>query len=131
MGTVTLRTPRPVDLEAFRTFLESLLWADRSPPRPDVYRAKALLRVPCEAGDGSQSPTGDAATGNANPYRWVVAQSVHDLYDVVAANGDQEDTRGASKGLSKCVLIGKRLDREDLERQFLACAINEQDKHVD
>lgn len=124
VGTVTLRTPRPVDLEAFRTFLESLLWTDRSPPRPDVYRAKALLRVPCEAGTDPQSPAGDG-------YRWVVVQSVHDLYDVVDANAEQEGARGSSKGLSKCVLIGKRLDRETLEREFLCCAIDDEDKRVE
>ena len=89
---------RPLQLERLRYWLDDLLWEERTPDRPDIFRVKGLLWV-----EGS-------------PHKHV-CQAVYDIYDVVEGPAWQlgEDR------ISKLVFIGRRLDRAALAAQLEGC----------
>lgn len=89
---------RPLDLRSLRHWLDELLWEERSAQRADVFRVKALLWV-------------------AGSERKHVCQGVYDIYDVVeGAEWAEGETR-----CSKVVLIGRRLQKAELEAQLAGC----------
>ncbi len=100
--TVSLRSSQPVALEALRGWLDQLLW-ERQEGGPDVYRMKGVLLVEAEP-------------------RCHMLQAVYELYDIVAGPsweqlaGEQEGAAGAAE--TRIVVIGRRLDRRQLQQQL-------------
>jgi G3E family GTPase len=96
-ASVVLRD-RPLDLRRLRHLLDDLLWEERIPGRPDVFRVKGLLWV----------------QGSVCKH---VCQGVYDIYDVVEGPAWQE---GEAR-FSKLVFIGRRLEPHTLETQLQQC----------
>jgi G3E family GTPase len=103
VATVSLRSSRPVALEALRSWLDQLLW-ERQEGGPDVYRMKGVLLV-----------EGDT--------RCHMLQVVYELYDIVAGPSWQQQQQQQQGGASaaaetRIVVIGRRLDRQQLQLQL-------------
>jgi hypothetical protein len=117
-----------VDEAALRGWLESVLWGDRTPPRMDVYRLKALLplRRPTAAaadGDGPPSPS------SSSSLRRAVVQAVADTYEVVDCGPWEEEGEGGGGGrppvVGRAVAIGRHLDAAALERGLAGAVVVE------
>ncbi|KDD75610.1 CobW/HypB/UreG-like protein [Helicosporidium sp. ATCC 50920] len=92
VSTLTLRLPTgPLALPAIQSWLDDLLWGERSAPAPDVLRVKGLLWI-----EGSE--------------RRSVLQGVYDLYECVQGPPWEAEERRESK----IVVIGRRLDYDSL-----------------
>lgn len=98
VSSVSLRLAGPVDLQALRLWLDELLW-DRAAGRPDVLRLKAVLHV---AGSG----------------RMHMLQAVYETYDVMEGPEWHEGTVRESR----FVVIGRHLQRAELQHRLEACA---------
>lgn len=96
VGTVSIVLDRPVQLDAFRSALDELLW-ERASHGMDVFRMKGFLNV--------------AGSSHAH-----ILQAVQELYDIV-----ELDEELAQDARTRIVVIGKRLDRAALESRFKRC----------
>jgi len=102
IATVCLTAKGFVDKEKFENWIEDLLWEKRNEPNgADVLRCKGILK--CKR--GSDEPP-------------LILQGVRDVYEITDGFDGlklQED------GLSKVVLIGRRLRLDELRVGFESC----------
>jgi len=102
IATVCLTAKGFVDKEKFENWIEDLLWEKRNEPNgADVLRCKGILK--CKR--GSDEPP-------------LILQGVRDVYEITDGF---DGLKLQDDGLSKVVLIGRRLRLDELRVGFESC----------
>ncbi|XP_060585821.1 zinc-regulated GTPase metalloprotein activator 1B-like [Ruditapes philippinarum] len=103
--TLTLEQEGNVDKDKLDRFLQTLLWEksvlNTHGEAMELYRIKGVLSV-------------------VNTEQRCVVQAVHELYDSHPTTSWQPD----EKRINILVFIGRNLDREVLEKEFIQCVCN-------
>ena len=109
--TVCLTAKGFVDKEKFENWIEDLLWEKRNEPNgADILRCKGILN----SSNSSNSDSG--SIGRSKPP--LVLQGVRDVYEITDGFDGLELQ---DDGLSRVVLIGRRLRFEELRVGFERC----------
>jgi G3E family GTPase len=102
--------------EKFENWIEDLLWEKRNEPNgADVLRCKGILK----SSNTSKNSNSDSRGDSKEPPP-LVLQGVRDVYEITDGFDGlelQED------GLSKVVLIGRRLRLDELRVGFESCFV--------
>ena len=121
--TIIIRRNVPVDLKKVTQWMGSLLWPDTvnseqedARRAPVIFRGKGVLCI--------QDVTASTASSYL-PVRYIL-QSVHEQFDIQPAEGfgslwksEEEGGEGKLSTQSKIILIGKYLDTDKLQKEFL------------
>jgi len=115
--TIIIRRNVPVDLKKVTQWMGSLLWpdtvnSDDARQAPVIFRGKGVLCI--------QDVTATTAASYL-PVRYIL-QSVHEQFDIQPAEGFGslwKSEEGDETTQSKIILIGKYLDKDKLQKEFL------------
>jgi G3E family GTPase len=115
--TIIIRRHVPVDLKKVTQWMGSLLWPDTvnsedARQAPVIFRGKGVLCI--------QDVTATTAASYL-PVRYIL-QSVHEQFDIQPAEGFGslwKSEEGDETTQSKIILIGKYLDKDKLQKEFL------------
>jgi G3E family GTPase len=139
VSTIALRKEGSVDLGKINKWMAALLWPNQDEKdqvltamlqnedsnehtlikstQTSIYRIKGILSVTHD-----EMEPEFYKLGTLDKRRYIV-QAVHDLWEVYPASDDllwtEEETREC-----KLVVIGRRLDKENLEAGFFSCFVN-------